>query len=764
MGHGTRRGRRAVLIGAAAVALGGCGGSRAHETRSALSAEPTSPNIEFAKQSIAGTRYVAQNGCGASGDQACRDHDGCGTARTSACATIAAALHGLPPGYEVAIEAGPAPYAAPPYIDLAGSSTAPYRLRGVAVAGVRPRIVPPGAELLTFGDNAHYWTIEGLHLDCEGRGIAGVYLVGSAHVVVRDVLIEGCTSAAVGVRGAQHVAIERNVMRNNRATTRAGRSLGRTDSNGVAMRANADDTLERADANAVTVENGAAYVRIADNEAHGNSGDGVQCAGREQGDPDSRHVTIVGNRFHGNLENGIDVKSCQDVLVRGNDLWNYGHSEEWHRNHGMCGGAALVVHYEAARVRIEKNRIRESGVGIIVGRWDGPGVTDVSIRENVIYNLDQRLTTTWPSGFQLFNCGDGITVNRGQNVEVAHNTLHDIPHAGILVRPRGNAVEDGRNIRVWNNVVSSVHGLAYFDPSSPGSGTRRAGEHGGTVVIRRGSIEGLWIEHNLYFHPAGARFRVDDTSGVDLANWRTLTGVDASAVSAAASSEGDPKFRAAAAGDFVLTAGSAALGNALADASNTDRRCGDPPAPDRGAHESDCAPQSTGTGGTGGVAGTPTVPTTDQPVVWTSAVNATASGSTLAKTGGEPWAEDAGAVSQQRVTSGDTRVTFRVYDTEAFRFLGFSVVPRWAGAAGMDFSFRMQAGYADVYERNVWRFTNRIVAGDVLAIAFQGGRVQYFKNGALIYTSASPPSYPTAVQASFIDMGGALENVTISAP
>jgi hypothetical protein len=76
----------------------------------------------------------------------------------------------------------------------------------------------------------------------------------------------------------------------------------------------------------------------------------------------------------------------------------------------------------------------------------------------------------------------------------------------------------------------------------------------------------------------------------------------------------------------------------------------------------------------------------------------------------------------------------------------------------------MQAGYADVYERNVWRFTNRIVAGDVLAIAFQGGRVQYFKNGALIYTSASPPSYPTAVQASFIDMGGALENVTISAP
>ncbi|HEY9420514.1 MAG TPA: hypothetical protein VIW92_03795, partial [Thermoanaerobaculia bacterium] len=58
------------------------------------------------------------------------------------------------------------------------------------------------------------------------------------------------------------------------------------------------------------------------------------------------------------------------------------------------------------------------------------------------------------------------------------------------------------------------------------------------------------------------------------------------------------------------------------------------------------------TGGSGG--GTPT----SESVIWTSLVNATASGGTLQKTGGCDGCPDAGAISQQQIASGDGAVLF----------------------------------------------------------------------------------------------------------
>jgi len=135
---------------------------------------------------------------------------------------------------------------------------------------------------------------------------------------------------------------------------------------------------------------------------------------------------------------------------------------------------------------------------------------------------------------------------------------------------------------------------------------------------------------------------------------------------------------------------------------------------------------------------------TSQAVSWTSVKNCTVSGSNLEKTSGVGWAEDAGAVSVQRVSSGTASVQFRIAETTAFRFLGLSSSSTWNGAAGMDFAFRLQAGAGDVYENNQWRHAGSIATGDVLKITAAGGGVRYYQNGTLVYTSTKAPTYPLA--------------------
>ena len=67
-----------------------------------------------------------------------------------------------------------------------------------------------------------------------------------------------------------------------------------------------------------------------------------------------------------------------------------------------------------------------------------------------------------------------------------------------------------------------------------------------------------------------------------------------------------------------------------------------------------------------------------------------------------------------------------------------------AGTSGgaIDFAYRLQAGRADVYEQGAWKADNLAASGDQLRIAVEGGAVKFYKNGALVFTSATAPHYP----------------------
>jgi spore germination protein YaaH len=148
-------------------------------------------------------------------------------------------------------------------------------------------------------------------------------------------------------------------------------------------------------------------------------------------------------------------------------------------------------------------------------------------------------------------------------------------------------------------------------------------------------------------------------------------------------------------------------------------------------------------------------------VVWTALVNATANGATLTKSGGQPWADDAGGTSAQSIGAGDGWLEITVGDAQPFRFVGLARPHASTSGGAIDFAFRLQAGRADVYESGAWKADNAVTSGDTLRVAVAGGIVTYSKNGSAVYTSAATPQYPLAASGALVDSGAAVDGARL---
>jgi len=150
-------------------------------------------------------------------------------------------------------------------------------------------------------------------------------------------------------------------------------------------------------------------------------------------------------------------------------------------------------------------------------------------------------------------------------------------------------------------------------------------------------------------------------------------------------------------------------------------------------------------------------------VTWVNQVNTTVNGTTITKTGGQGDEEDAGAASQQSIASGDATFQFTVDEVNRFRFVGFGHTSTWQGAANIDFSFRLQAGHADVYENGNYDTDVLVSVGDVMKIQIVSGVASYYKNGVLQYTSSQAPTYPLYVITSMIDASSTIAGAQLGA-
>ncbi|HJR08139.1 MAG TPA: hypothetical protein VJ842_12835 [Pyrinomonadaceae bacterium] len=156
-----------------------------------------------------------------------------------------------------------------------------------------------------------------------------------------------------------------------------------------------------------------------------------------------------------------------------------------------------------------------------------------------------------------------------------------------------------------------------------------------------------------------------------------------------------------------------------------------------------------------------------QNVVWTNVVNATATGNSLQKTSGCDGCDDAGATSQQSITSGDGYFEFTVSSLQGQRFAGLSNGSSGTGWAEIDFAFRLwgASGDLDAQENGTYRPLGTTYAvGDVLRVAVEGGAVKYYKNGTLLYTSTVAPTYPLLVDTSLLNASSTINNAVISQP
>jgi alpha-tubulin suppressor-like RCC1 family protein len=150
-------------------------------------------------------------------------------------------------------------------------------------------------------------------------------------------------------------------------------------------------------------------------------------------------------------------------------------------------------------------------------------------------------------------------------------------------------------------------------------------------------------------------------------------------------------------------------------------------------------------------------------VRWASAVNATAVGSDLVKSGGAPSVWDAGAVSTRGIVSGSGYVEIVASETSTNRMFGLSRGQTDQAYADIDFALYLAANRLYVYEAGVQRGSfGTFVPGDRLRVAVEGGVVKYLKGSQVLYTSAVAPTFPLLVDTSLYSLGATLQDAVIS--
>jgi hypothetical protein len=150
-------------------------------------------------------------------------------------------------------------------------------------------------------------------------------------------------------------------------------------------------------------------------------------------------------------------------------------------------------------------------------------------------------------------------------------------------------------------------------------------------------------------------------------------------------------------------------------------------------------------------------------ITWGNLVNAAVTGTVLQKTAGCDGCQDAGAASQEQLSS-DGYVEFRVGELNSMWMAGLGQEDDDTTYADIDFGFRFNgAGYADVLENGVYAGGDTTyAAGDVFRITVANGRIQYSKNGQYLKESAAVPQLPLVLDSSLLTIGGTIRDAVIA--
>jgi hypothetical protein len=146
-------------------------------------------------------------------------------------------------------------------------------------------------------------------------------------------------------------------------------------------------------------------------------------------------------------------------------------------------------------------------------------------------------------------------------------------------------------------------------------------------------------------------------------------------------------------------------------------------------------------------------------VFWRNLVRTTVQGTSLVRDATSGW--NGGASSAQELVSGDGYTEYRVSSASASLMFGLSRGDTDAGYADIDYALYTYPSTSRlmVYERGTYRANlGTYGVNDVLRVAVEGGLVTYSVNGALLYTSSTPPTYPLLTDTSLYSANASLSN------
>jgi hypothetical protein len=160
----------------------------------------------------------------------------------------------------------------------------------------------------------------------------------------------------------------------------------------------------------------------------------------------------------------------------------------------------------------------------------------------------------------------------------------------------------------------------------------------------------------------------------------------------------------------------------------------------------------------------PTASRAQTAITWSNLVNAVVTESGVQKTTGCDGCQDAGASSQEQLSS-DGYVEFRIGELNTMWMAGLSHGDDDATYADIDFGFRFNgAGYADVLENGIYAGGDTTyAAGDVFRVSLANGRIQYSKNGQYLLESARTPQLPLLLDGSMLTIGATINAAVIAA-
>jgi nitrous oxidase accessory protein NosD len=386
--------------------------------------------------------------------------DGAEGSREAPFRTINRAISVAEPGDGIRVQAGE--YAESIVIDgkaRAGTKQAPITLLGEG----RPRIVPGRSGGALVQVRRPHWHIQGFEVDVRGQSrFAAIFEGNTEGAVLADShLHHGTLGGGVTTfGGARGVTLEGNHIHDFRKP--------RDDSHGVVIQATSRDIV------------------IRDNNIHDNSGDSVQCLKPDgAGQEPARGIVIERNHLHANGENGVDIKTCRDVIVRRNRMHDF-------RKSPTSAGEAVVVHYSARNVRIEDNDISKAGKGIAVGgvKDGGPDPSDVVVKGNRIRDISSAGGSD----------GTGIRVENARQVRVVDNHIENTDGYGMMLGLGANGAPS-QDLEVASNEVRT------------------------DKLVRVGQKRpGLRMDRNRY--APGGLFKADPLKTRDFNRWKQQTGLD----------------------------------------------------------------------------------------------------------------------------------------------------------------------------------------------------------------------------------------------